>query len=293
MIIGCQNVTKVSIRKSQYWQFSSILHDGIYTNTLWLPRYSESGAWSLTAIQLADAVGNLQRIDLISALVRGLPTQFLVLGESDITPPEILSLDFSPRRINSASEQQSLRFTVRIRDDKSGMGNPISSYASLGAATVSFASPSKNQMLRVTFSSQNLVSGDNLDGVYSNSMLLPRYPESGIWTLSTFQLIDAAGNSVNLDTGNVRLLGFPTQFAVGIAPTLKVFRSANSILLAWPNWSSDFRLESCRQFPQSNWETVDIPAVSIGDDCLVAAPLSLDQSYYRLSYPSDSPTAPR
>ena len=257
--------------------------DGIYTNTLWLPQFSEPGTWSLNSLMLVDAAGNERQIGLAEALNLGLSAEFTVQGTGDVTPPQLCSLDFSPRRIATDDSSQSIAVRVRLVDDMSGMSNSVP-YYSWGQASAMFQSPSKRQSASVSFGAWNRAAGSNLDGVYSNTMILPHYSETGVWTLYYVSLMDAAGNSTNLDLAGLRQLGFPTEFAVGIAPSLTISRFPGSILLSWPAWASDFSLESRDDFdPSTPWTSAGLAPVVLGEDAIVTVPVFSGQRFYRLA----------
>lgn len=255
-------------------------YDGVYTNTLWLPRYSGPGTWSLDSLSLSDAAGNRQTIDLAGALDLGLQVDFTVQGAGDTSPPQMRALDYFPRRIDTSYSNQTISFSVRLADAMSGMSN----YVSWGYAHLSFLSPSKGQSAGISFNSWTRTAGTDWDGVYTNSMILPRYSETGVWTLQYFDMTDAAGNRTTLDWTALRELGFPTQFAIGITPTLRIARQAESILVSWPNWASDFTLQSLTNLDQSaGWVPVGMQPVIFGEDAVVAVPKSAGRAFYRLS----------
>lgn len=255
-------------------------HDGVYTNVVWLPQYSEPGVWSLDSMVLVDAVGNQQRIDLAGALDRGLMSEFTVEGAGDTTPPQVSSFDFFPRRVETSSTNQMISFAVRLVDALSGMSNSVT----WGYASAYFSSPSNGQSARVGFNAWTLAAGTAFDGVFTNTMIVPRYSETGVWSLQHFSVTDAAGNSTQLQLSDLRALGSPTQFAVGIAPSLTIRRQADSILLLWPAWASTFILQSQKNLDQSGaWLHVGIQPVVFGEDAVVAVPGSAGRAFYRLS----------
>ena len=195
------------------------------------PGTAEPGIWSLEYLVLIDAAGNQRPIDLAAALDMGLQTEFTVEGTGDLAPPQILALDFFPRRIDTSSSNQTIVVTARLSDALSGMGNPVFNYGWGGGAGVAFLSPSKGQSVNISFNVLTRADGSEFDGVYTNTMTLPRYSETGVWSLQNFSLVDAAGNNTNLALADLRQLGFPTEFAVGIAPPMKLVRQADSLLL--------------------------------------------------------------
>jgi hypothetical protein len=261
-------------------------YDGIYTDTIWMPQYSEPGDWYLQQLVLVDAAGNQRIIDLAEALDRGLPTQFTVQGSGDTTPPELRALEFSPRRIDTSSAAQAIALRVRVADSLSGMGYDAPPPATWGYISAGFMSPSKGQSVAVNFDSRARASGTDSDGVYATSIILPQYSETGVWTLQGFTLRDAADNATNLMSADLQQLGFPTQFAVGIAPTLRIARSGASLVLSWPAWATSYSLQSAQNPGQSkSWTPVGLAPVVLGEDALAVVPISSGREFYRLSGP--------
>ncbi len=176
-------------------------YDGVYTNMAWLPRYSEPGTWSLDSVLLVDAAGNKTSLDLAGFLDRGLPSGFTVQGTGDTTPPQIRAFDFFPRRIDTSMSNQTITFTARLSDALSGMSNSVPYYSSWGGAGATFVSPSKHQSANVSFSAWTRSSGSDFDGVYTNTMVVPRFSETGVWRLQGLSLMDATGNSTRAGSG--------------------------------------------------------------------------------------------
>jgi len=191
--------------------------DGVYSNKMTLPRYSEQGTWKLSSILLVDDVNNQKRLSRADAIALGFPTEFQVGSAGDTTPPNILSFDFGPKVISTATSSQEITFTVHLTDDLSGVWHG----GLFGGGTpcqAQFVSPSGNQQATVTFKSRsNLISGNELDGVYSNKMTLPRYSEQGTWKLSSILLVDDVNNQKGFSRADAIALGFPTEFQVGSA----------------------------------------------------------------------------
>jgi hypothetical protein len=261
-------------------------YDGIYTNTIWVPQYSEPGDWYLQQLLLIDAAGNQRSIDLAEALSRGLPTQITVQGAGDTSPPDLRALDFSPRRIDTSSASQTILISLRLVDSLSGMGNYPSGYGGYGYASAGFLSPSRGQTASAYFGPWTRSSGTDADGVYTNTITLPRFSETGVWALQSLSLKDVVGNTTNLMPADLQRLGFPTQFAVGINPALKISRSGESLLLSWPAWAASYPLQSEQDPGQpQTWAPVGLTPVIVGEDAFVVVPISGNRVFYRLIGP--------
>ncbi len=154
------------------------------------------------------------------------PTTMAAIGSTsvaDTTPPSVISFNFEPKMVDIYSGPQNITFTVRLRDDLSGIsdgeldGNPIIPsqayfYSELGDnyLTVEFRSPSNDPK----FNNSNLVSGNKLNGTYVGTMVVPEDADLGYWTLAYFSVVDEAGNKRKYDPVEMYSMGFPIQFFV-------------------------------------------------------------------------------
>jgi len=138
------------------------------------------------------------------------------LVNSDITPPNVASFNFNPKTIDTTSSSQQISFTVHLTDDLSGLGcREINENSFMcGGGQAYFRSPSGQQNVWVSFSPQDLVSGNDLNGVYASKLTMPKYSEQGTWTLEYFSIQDRVGNRRELSRGEMASHGFPTDFRV-------------------------------------------------------------------------------
>lgn len=261
-------------------------HDGTYTNVVWLPRHSEPGRWSLDALILVDAVGNQRRIDLAGALDRGLTAEFTVGGIGDTEPPQIRRLDFTPRWVDPSERDQTVLVSAHLTDALSGLSNAVPGFTAWGYASVGFQSPSRLQFASAFFIPSMRASGTVFDGLFTNSMILPRYSETGVWTVQGFSIADAVGNVTALTLAEVEALGLPTRLAVGILPALTFQRQGDSLVLSWPAWASGFGLESRPDWDASgNWEPVVPTPLDVGEVLMVVVPQPAGRAFFRLVGP--------
>lgn len=259
-------------------------HDAVVTGTIFLPRYSESGTWRFESAFLSDAIRNTRMTDLGAALAQGFATEFTVTGQGDTNAPQVRALDFFPRRIDASLSSQVVTFTIRTMDDLSGFSDSSASIHASGAASATFVSPSKKQSASVSVDFFNVVGGapPELDTVKTNSLFLPQYSETGVWTLAGLAVRDVTGNTTALESRDLRRLGFPTELAVGIAPPLTITRQDDLLLLSWPSWGSAFRLESGALNGPSDWEAVAGHPALIGENLILAVPASNGPRFFQL-----------
>ena len=188
---------------------SGTLLDGTHSYEMTLPRFSESGVWTIEYIWLFDEAGNDRYLDATEAALAGHTTTFTVTGESDTEPPVMESLSVSPTSVNTSLSAQVVTATARITDDLSGL-----KVSSGSQSAMSFQSPTGNQRVLAVFNPDSLESGTLLDGTHSYEMTLPRFSESGVWTIEYIWLFDEAGNDRYLDATEAALAGHTTTFTV-------------------------------------------------------------------------------
>ena len=121
---------------------------------------------------------------------------------ADTAPPNILSLDFNPKAINTATSSQEITFTARLTDDQSGVDH----------FWIHLRSPSGNQHQYLYMDSSSRISGNGLDGTYQNKVSIPQFSEQGIWQIEFIELYDAVGNSLFPSKSELASKGFPTEF---------------------------------------------------------------------------------
>lgn len=104
---------------------------------------------------------------------------------TDNISPELIGFDFTPKVVNVSDSAQEITFTARITDNLSGVGDDTQ---------VRFRSPSGNQEIMIYFWPTTLVSGSLTNGIFEQTVSMPRYSEAGTWTVSDAALRDEADN---------------------------------------------------------------------------------------------------
>jgi len=186
--------------------------DGVYSESVSLPQYSEPGTWELDYMSLYDEVGNRKQLSKNDMIDLGFPTTFEVISVGDAESPDTVSFEFDPKSVGTSTSSQVITVTARLTDDMSG----------LDRAQVRFESPSESQSVSVSFTSSDRISGNELDGVYEDTMTLPQYSEPGTWKLDYISLYDNVGNRKQLSKEDVAALGFPTTFRNGHSGDLSI-----------------------------------------------------------------------
>ena len=122
----------------------------------------------------------------------------------DTNPPEIIDFSFNSSVIDTTNNNQNVVVNIHAVDNDKGV-NQI---------TVRFRSPSGNQFVNAFINSQQRISGDDKDGVYSAAATFPRYCKAGTWSVSEIEASDEANNYKTLNTTEISAFGFSTELQV-------------------------------------------------------------------------------
>jgi hypothetical protein len=92
-------------------------------------------------------------------------------------------------------------------------------------------------------------------------------------------------DAAQLSGGNFSMLGGFLSGTVSGGPRLRITRSGNSLLLAWPSLSSNFVLQGTASLagPATAWDGVSQQPVIVGNERQVIVPLGAGRRFFRLS----------
>ena len=124
-------------------------------------------------------------------------------ASEDVTPPELVEFDFTPKTIDVTGGPAQVTVTVRSTDDLSGVSS----------CGMTFTNPSQTRSTGVGF---RRISGNALDGVYERDLPFPQFSEPGIWLFVRVSCSDVAGNSVTLLEPDLISRGFPAELEVSV-----------------------------------------------------------------------------
>jgi hypothetical protein len=127
---------------------------------------------------------------------------------TDVTPPNVVSIDFTPTAIVDSAGTQPVTFTVEITDNSSGFQS----------ASWRLVSPSANHFHSISITATNRISGSSLNGIYQAVYSLPAHSEVGTWHVAGLRVVDAAGNVRAYD--DMPIYSSPAVFG---APLSRVF----------------------------------------------------------------------
>ncbi|NBQ56196.1 MAG: DUF5011 domain-containing protein, partial [Verrucomicrobia bacterium] len=127
----------------------------------------------------------------------------VVAENTDLTPPQITEFTITPGSVDITGSSRTVTVTARITDDLSGLSWANLNFQSSGGGNY-----------WVNFGSGNRISGTATNGVYQSQINIPRYGNTGTFTLSYCNLSDSSGRNRNYTTQEFADLGFPNSFAI-------------------------------------------------------------------------------
>lgn len=123
----------------------------------------------------------------------------------DKNPPELKSLEISPKVVNIDNGDSCVDFTMHLTDE-TGISDGFTS----SATQFALLSPKDwEQSMNVSFPAENIVSGDKKDGVVKNTVCFSPYNMSGTWRIDYFSMTDELGNNRGYFTDELKALGYP------------------------------------------------------------------------------------
>ena len=186
--------------------------DGVYRTTITLPQYSDQGTWTVSSFSLVDMAGNQTSLTAPDMHAAGMPTTFKQTSAGDTTAPQLQSFSITPQTVDTSSGSQTITVEAHITDDLSGVAEDGYTH---GVPSVFFTSPS-GQTAWASFQPSSRIPGTSpQDGVYRTTITLPQYSDQGTWTVSSFSLVDMAGNQTSLTAPDMHAAGMPTTFNNG------------------------------------------------------------------------------
>ena len=200
------------------FRVSGTAFDGTWRGNLGIPQFSAAGTWTASVISLFDVAGNNGPVTTAVLASRGLPTDLIVVSNSDNVAPTLVATGVSPSSIDVSTTDQVVTFTLQASDNLSGLDLPSCSvFQPLSSFTVTLRSPSGVQNRFIWGSAFALTSGNRTAGTWQATFPMPRFSETGIWRISFIQLIDCAGNRTNLNEFQLNTGGM--QIALNVAAT--------------------------------------------------------------------------
>ena len=194
--------------------FSQILGtalDGTWRLMWTIPQHSEAGTWSF-GLNIRDNAGN--------ALNTTAGTFDVISTVQDLTPPVLTGLSFSPAVVDTSAGPATVRVSLDLTDDLSGVDFSLASPNGGNFHGVFFQSPSSAQFRSVCCGEFSMTSGTVLDGTWEADIFFPQYSEAGTWKLGLSNVTDHVRNGLHMNAEQLEAALFPTDLVV-VRPSLE------------------------------------------------------------------------
>lgn len=106
----------------------------------------------------------------------------------DSTAPQVTAFELTPNQVNTDTASQTITLTITVTDDMTGVyvaGTQLKLAPLIGTQSIQFWNLTR-------------VSGDELNGVYTDTATLPQGSKVGVWVIDPLTLTDQIGNSRGL-----------------------------------------------------------------------------------------------
>jgi hypothetical protein len=127
----------------------------------------------------------------------------LVTSIQDLLAPQLDSLSVTPPSVDVTTGSALVHVRAVVHDDLSG----LEERPNYSMGNVTLISPSGGQAAGANFFHTG---GSSLIGVFECDVTIPRYSESGTWTLD-LMINDKANNLRRYDSSELASLGFPSS----------------------------------------------------------------------------------
>jgi alpha-acetolactate decarboxylase len=204
--------------RPQFTRVSGTNLSGVWRGTTTIPQFSEPGLWGISSLQLIDFAGNRRAYSASQLQSLGIATQFMVASvPGDIAKPTVTAMSFAPAVIDTSGGSQTVTVTLTIADDLAGVSFAIDNPNASFAHGITFVSPSGSQSRGQSNTGFTRTAGTALNGVWTGTVVFPRFSEAGTWRATLNNIKDAANNGVlngNYSTAQLAAMGFVTDLTV-------------------------------------------------------------------------------
>ena len=159
-------------------------------------KYSQSGTFNISYVDVSDVVGNSKTYSAADLAALGIKTSFDVVGGGDTKPPVLTALTF-PDKIDVTTAAQTVKFLANVTDDNSGVS----------VVSVNFDKP-------LTTANYSASSNLSLGSSGSTSQIVQKYSQTGTFNISSVFVSDVMGNSKSYTPTELTALGIKTSFEV-------------------------------------------------------------------------------
>jgi hypothetical protein len=181
-------------------------NNGVFSCTVDVPRYAESGTWR-ASMMTTDSAGNTLFVsDAELEFVLFLPVNLTVASTPDVMPPALTSFDFNPKTPDVSGGPVNVTCTAGVTDALAGV-NRIGCF---------FQRPSDEfGYICLAFAP---TTGDRNNGTFSCDVTVQQYSEAADWT-AILLVYDEVENAAFFDSATLQGLSYPSTLAVTSSPS--------------------------------------------------------------------------
>lgn len=227
------------------------------------PQGSAPGSWQVSYVRLADKVGNSRWFDSSQLAASGFPYEITNAAASgDLSPPELLSLSFSPSFVDTSTSARSVTATIELADNSA---LPADGYMN---AEIRLAPTGSSQFVDFAFyTGQEDLGSTTTHRTFTKTSSLPAGSKAGTWEISYLSVRDLVGNGRFYNATELATAGFPTAFTNSAsfedvsAPTLTALSISPQIISTSSSGQAVTVTTSIAEnfaFPESNYMVVEM-----------------------------------
>lgn len=113
----------------------------------------------------------------------------------DNTAPRVTAINFSPVTIDTGSGDQTITLTVTLTDDLVGVAIPGDCGSACNTSNTQLRLRPLIGTQFIDFHAWTRVSGDDNNGTYTSTAVIPQYSKVGLWTVEHLYLVDKLNNN--------------------------------------------------------------------------------------------------
>ena len=156
----------------------------------------------------------------------------------DTEAPKLIKLSLSKDTINISNSDDSLNFELRITDNISGLERIYIDLAATKGTSRVFTTPTK-------------ISGNNLDGIWTGTFIIPKGSADSIWEIGSIQIRDNLGNQKNYSNTDFIQLKFDYQVYSSYKKSILQTSGILSQNLVINKLNSPYKLTGDLQIPEN------------------------------------------
>ena len=185
-----------------YEPASGTRNDGTFVVKLPIPQNFDAGTFSITSVEVSDALGNGRSYTESQLQAAGYSTKIQVTASgADVSPPSLHGFTVSPTSVDVSGGSATVSVAMALRDVGSGVR----------LVQVRMFSPSGKQITDVAYEP---ASGTRNDGTFVVKLVIPQNFDTGTFAITSVEIGDALGNGRSYSESDLQAAGYATRVQV-------------------------------------------------------------------------------